>query len=331
MLHRRIAYLGALGAAICFQIFFRGYFSTFFLILVGLLPVLSLALSLPGLLRCTLEAVPTALTVARGEPAQFRAVLRCPAWLPLACLRVTLTVVNQLTGDSATLRRELRGVCSGASFPVEAPTSHCGRLLCSVRRARALDLLGLLSLPVRVQGRTAILVLPVPVEAELPPEIAGSEQQGRILRPRPGGGPGEDYELRDYRPGDPMRQVHWKLSTKRADLVVREVLEPVQAALLLCFDHFGPPEELDRVFDQLCSLSRRLTELERPHRILWVHPSTGTVEQYPADGERALLAALAKAFAVPAPLRGRSVFDAELPPGGRRIYVTAQGVKGGEP
>lgn len=331
MIHRWIAYLGALGAAVLFQIFFRDYFSTFFLLLVLLLPLLSLALSLPGLLRCTVEAVPSALTVVRGEPAQFRAVLRCPALLPLACLRVTLLVENQLTGACLTLRRDLRGVAGGASFPVEAPTSHCGRLLCTVRRARALDLLGLFSLPVRVQGRADLLVLPVPAEAELPPETAGAEQPGRILRPRPGGGPGEDYELRDYRPGDPMRQVHWKLSTKRADLVVREVLEPVQAALLLCFDHFGPPEELDGVFDRLCALSRRLTELERPHCVLWIHPSTGAVEQSPVDGERTLLAALAAAFAVPAPLRGPSVLDAEQLPEGRRIYVTAQGVKGGEP
>lgn len=270
MIHRWIAYLGALGAAVLFQIFFRDYFSTFFLLLVLLLPLLSLALSLPGLLRCTVEAVPSALTVVRGEPAQFRAVLRCPALLPLACLRVTLLVENQLTGACLTLRRDLRGVAGGASFPVEAPTSHCGRLLCTVRRARALDLLGLFSLPVRVQGRADLLVLPVPAEAELPPETAGAEQPGRILRPRPGGGPGEDYELRDYRPGDPMRSVHWKLSSKWDELIVRERSETPVPLPLLTLDRFGPPEALDRLLDRLAGLSRALLDIQRPHGVLWL-------------------------------------------------------------
>jgi len=332
MIRRYIAYGGALGCAVLFQILFEEYFSTFFLILVVLLPFLSLALSLPGLIRCTLEVVPSALLAVRGQPASFQAELHGPVLLPVARLRVTLAVRNQLTGDSAVLRRELRGACRNAVVTVlEVQTGHCGRLVCAVQRAWAWDLLGLFPVPVRVKGQAELFVLPVPVPPELPPEAAGPERQGRTLRPRPGGGPGEDYELREYRPGDPMKQVHWKLSTKRDALVVREVLEPDQAELLLCFDHFGPLEELDQVLDQLCALSRRLTELERPHRIVWAHPDTGQVVQAPVDGERALLAALADILRVPAPPAGRSLSDAALPVTGRRLFVTAQGVKGGEP
>ncbi|MBR2633811.1 MAG: DUF58 domain-containing protein, partial [Lentisphaeria bacterium] len=41
-------------------------------------------------------------------------------------------------------------------------------------------------------------------------------------RPKPGGGYGENYEIRQYRPGDNLNQIHWKLSAKVGDLMLRE-------------------------------------------------------------------------------------------------------------
>ena len=331
MLHRWIAYLGALGCAVLFQIFFKDFFSTFLLAAVLLLPVLSLALSLPGMLLCAVELSPSAALVTRGEGARFQAAVQVPYRLPLARVRLTVRCVNQLTGEAQTLRRDLWG--SGTSFTLEAPTRNCGRLVCTVQGACVCGLLGLLVLPVRIRGSADLLVLPVRVTPQRPPELAGQEQQGNTLRPRPGGGPGEDYDLRDYRPGDPMKTVHWKLSTKREELVVREVLEPVRAELYLTFDHLGPPERMDRTLDQVAALSRLLLEGERPHRLAWTHPETGEVEDCPVDAERTLLGALAKALACPAPLEGCSVEALPLSGGARvqRLHIGPQGLEGGEP
>ena len=328
MVHRWISYLGALGLAVLFQIFFKDYFSTFLLAAVLLLPAVSLVLSLPGMLLCAVELSPSAALVHRGEGARFRAAVQVPGGLPLARVRLTVRCVNQLTGEEHTLRRDLWG--SGASFTLEAPTRHCGQLMCTVQGAAVCGLLGLLVLPVRTRGSAGLLVLPRPIVPQRPPDLAGREQQGNTLRPRPGGGPGEDYDLRDYRPGDPMKSVHWKLSSKREDLVVREVLEPVRAELYLTFDHFGPPDDVDRTLDQVAALSRLLLEGERPHRLAWAHPETGEVEECPVDAERTLLSALAKALACPAPPAGRSIGELPLPGRVRRLHIGPQGLEGGE-
>ena len=328
MVHRWISYLGALGCAVLFQIFFKDYFSTFLLLAVLLLPAVSLALSLPGMLLCAVEVLPSAALVHRGEGARFQTAVRLPRSLPLARVRLTVRCVNQLTGEVQTFRRDLWG--GGASFDLEAPTRRCGRLVCSVQRASVCGLLGLLVLPVRTRGSASLLVLPRPIVPERPPDLAGREQQGNTLRPRPGGGPGEDYDLRDYRPGDPMKSVHWKLSSKREDLVVREVLEPVWAELYLTFDHFGPPDDVDRTLDQVAALSRLLLEEERPHHLAWAHPETGEVAECPVDAERTLLSALARALDCPAPLEGRSIGELPLPGHVRRLHIGPQGLEGGE-
>lgn len=96
----------------------------------------------------------------------------------------------------------------------------------------------------------------------------------RRHRPKPGGGFAEEHELRDYRPGDSLREVHWKLSAKTDTLMIREAQEPITGRALLTLDLYGTPEELDSTLSQLAWLSRWLTEHGAVHQILWIDPAT---------------------------------------------------------
>lgn len=331
MRSRRILYAALVGAAVLFQILFRFYFSTFVLVLILALPVLSLLLSLPGLAGARLTVVPDAPTVSRGTAVRFRLALERPSPLPLVPPRVRLRWRNQLTGEEGLLRA---APAPGTPAALTVPAGHCGRLVCRVERAWSCDLLGLFPLPVRHGPEGAALVLPAPEGPEEPPGLSGGGTGGLSLRPRPGGGPGEDYDLRDYRPGDPLRSIHWKLSSKRDAPVVRETLEPVQPHIVVTYDHFGAPEALDRTLARLYGLSLRLLEQGLPHHIRWVSPVTGAAEDRAVDGERALPACLEPALSTPAPAEGVSILDRALPRpagGGRAIHfhVTPDGVEGG--
>ena len=330
MAARRILYAVLVGMAVLFQIFFRFYLSTFMLVLILVLPILSLLLALPGWMGSMASAVPEASLVTVGGSARFRIILYHSSFLPLIRPRVRLGWTNQLTGESGESKLTLT-----ARKPAEltVPAAHCGRLVCRVEGAACCDLLGLFPLPVRKGPERAVLILPVHLELEGKEELAAGENAGTVLRPRPGGGPGEDYDLREYRVGDPLRSVHWKLSSKKDELVVRETLEPQQAAIVVTYDHFGPPEDLDRTFAQLWALSRWLLQQDRPHHIQWASPLTGVAEDRAVDSPNALLACLDGAFSTPAPLEGRSILDGalRLPGGGqvRHLHVTPEGVEGG--
>ena len=330
MAARRILYAVLVGMAVLFQIFFRFYLSTFMLVLILVLPILSLLLALPGWMGSMASAVPEASLVTVGGSARFRIILYHSSFLPLIRPRVRLGWTNQLTGESGESKLTLT-----ARKPAEltVPAAHCGRLVCRVEGAACCDLLGLFPLPVRKGPERAVLILPVHLELEGKEELAAGENAGTVLRPRPGGGPGEDYDLREYRVGDPLRSVHWKLSSKKDELVVRETLEPQQAAIVVTYDHFGPSEELDRTFAQLWALSRWLLQQDRPHHIQWASPLTGVAEDRAVDSPNALLACLDGAFSTPAPLEGRSILDGalRLPGGGkvRHLHVTPEGVEGG--
>ena len=238
MLHRRISYAALLLAAVAFQIFFRYYLSTFTLVLVVLLPVLAVLLSLPGTLGAALTLSPGP-AVPRGEQARFTLRLTQRAGFPLPPVKVILRWTNQLTGESGRTLCTLRPQGGETDFTLQLPTPHCGRLVCRVEGARCCDLMGLFPLPLPGKPQAALLSLPLPTEALLPEELDSPRTGGVVLKPRPGGGPGEDYDLREYRVGDPLRSVHWKLSSKKDELVVRETLEPQQAAIVVTYDQIG--------------------------------------------------------------------------------------------
>ena len=325
MLHRRIAYGAALLLALLFLLCSTGYAALFFLLFLLILPLLSLALSLPAALGGTLVLTCASPSLTRGESAGW--TLSCSSRSPFPLTRFRARVVLEDPFSAQRLIRQVDIREGAGTWEQDIPAEHCGAWTCTVYRPRLCDFLGLFSLPLSVPKPDTRYVLPAPMEAGPVPQLIGEGGHSVQWKVRPGGGNTEDYDLREYRPGDPMRLVHWKLSSKREELVVKEMLEPCRPTLLLTFDHFGTPEDLDAVLDRLLAISRLLLEQNTPHVIQWAHPVSGAVESCPVTDAAALMDAVQRILIQPAPLQGHSILDAAAPPPAgdgppRRLHVT---------
>ena len=273
MLRHRLTYFTVLIGAVVFYWAYREWLS--WLLLVGLLalPWLSLLLSLPAVLTCKVQITcPT--TAQQREQVVAEYMGSCP--LPIPAVRARLRAANSLTGQQWLLRGDL-----------EIPTRHCGAVTVQPARVWVHDYLGLFRLPVKNRQGHTLLVRPRPVALESPPDV--NRYLAATWRPKPGGGFAENHELRLYRPGDSLRQVHWKLSAKTGKLMLREPMVPLRGKALLTLALRGTPAQLDRKLGQLLWLSRYLTDKGVPHEI---HCLTGSgMEVYPvASGEDALAA-----------------------------------------
>ena len=326
----RIGYLLALAGALAFFLCFNGYFSFYMLVLALVFPLFSLAVSLPGMLGARVSFAVSSKRIRRGEAVTVSLCLESRARLPVARLTGRVVCPNLLTGDRAVLLRKGSGGAHRLTLAADVAESHCGLLRCEVTKLRVCDLLGIFSLRLPLPERLSVLSLPFNLPAEEVPALLG-EGEGRLaMKPRPGGGPGEDYDLRPYRAGDPLRSVHWKLSSKVDGLVVRETLEPVRVQAVLTYDHFGPPDRLDAVFDRLDAVSRALIERERIHSIQWCDPVSGAVMSRAISSLKDLRAFQYAAFSIPAPATGRSILAGGVggdSPAGllRHLHLTGSG------
>lgn len=271
MAARRIVYGIALAGAVAFYWASRNWLSAVLLITAVCLPWLSLILSLPAILQCKVSLqCPGAVSI--GVPAKVSVVVSCRFPAPPVSGKLRLWVLA--TGKK-------RRIKPGTALP----TDHCGayRLQCS--HLWTADYLGLIRVPVRLRENRLVLVRPMAILPEQLPDV--SRYLCNITRPKPGGGYAENHELREYRPGDNLRQIHWKLSAKTGDLIVREPMEAEQNAVHLTMELSGAPEVLDRKLGQLLGMSSYLAENNIKHRIL-CYTGKGMVDLGISNGQESV-------------------------------------------
>ena len=236
----------SLAGCVVFYICYQEWFSWITLVAVLGLPWLSLLLSLPGMLTFRVH-IQAPAWVKLGEDGSLG--LTGSSRFPVPMFRGRLRLARKLTGDRWTCRRGGK-----------VPTDHCGAITVKTEKLRVLDYMGLFRMPVRDRAEMRILVRPSPVPLE---NMSDAERfLCRSWRPKSGGGFAESHEMRQYRPGDPLNQVHWKLTAKTGELIIREPMEPVRERMLVTLDLTGRPDRLDRKLGQLLYLGRFLLERE---------------------------------------------------------------------
>lgn len=251
MAGKRLIYLAALVGCVIFYIAYGEWFAYVALLAVLGLPWLSLLVSLPAILKFRAEpAGPEALPI--GTPGQL--LLRGRCTFPMPPFRGKLLLQSCITGQQQRYSGK-KGI----------PVEHCGAFRVTAEKVRICDYLGLFSFPVKQKEQKIVRIRPRPIPIPTPPDL--SRYIARSWRPKFGGGYAENHELRLYRPGDNLNQVHWKLSAKTGKLILREPMEPVRGLVLLTMDLCGTPEEMDRKFGRLLWLSCHLLEQGVSHEL----------------------------------------------------------------
>lgn len=102
-----------------------------------------------------------------------------------------------------------------------------------------------------------------------------SEESDIFSEYKPGDDPSEIFDLREYNPGDKLNRIHWKLSSKKNDLIVKEYSLPIDVPSMLfidmkCYDDTESTLPVfDTIIESLASLSRFMTENERMHKVVF--------------------------------------------------------------
>ena len=186
----------------------------------------------------------------------------------LACAAGEVSCENRLTGEQT--RAELRfppGLSAETVKVLNVDTSHCGTLRLRLE-VRVQDLFGLWqSRPFRC-GEEYVTVAPqlTPLQIVLADNTAVRSDSEKYSQSKPGSDPSETFAIREYVPGDPIRQIHWKLSQKTDELMLRELGLPIATQILLVFRNLRtekeivPAETADAMAEVFLSVSHALVD-----------------------------------------------------------------------
>lgn len=99
----------------------------------------------------------------------------------------------------------------------------------------------------RGPGLDSELALALPRFMSLAERLNVRELEASIAAPRAGSGT-EMFGVREYRPGDPLRRIHWRSSARHGELIVREFEPPgVQTLGVFCDPSPPTPEAADQI------------------------------------------------------------------------------------
>ncbi|MGN0779045.1 MAG: DUF58 domain-containing protein [Aristaeellaceae bacterium] len=175
--------------------------------------------------------------VQRGEDVTLEITVRHQGLIPIAPIVLELSATPDAPPRQMRLQ-DAPGRTQRLTLPFHA--SHVGVTCPGIRCCTVEDVFGIFSKTVTPKtGAEELLVLPTtfPVEALVfAPGDPGSEVMARAT---------EDVsnpaDFRNYQPGDAMKKIHWKLSARKGDLMVRRYEEPVLSDALVLLDCSAPP------------------------------------------------------------------------------------------
>ena len=211
------------------------------LFLLAFLTVLTVTMCLAGVMWASatmhVSSETSEDTVYRGDDVSILLRVQHRGWIPIAPVLLEL---GTTTGEG---RREIRlknlpGRAQSLRMSMHA--SHVGIFSSGIRSCTVEDLLGIFQRKiVPADTQCSLTVLPQIFETEpliMAPGDPGSEMMSRAT---------EDLnapsDTRSYQPGDAMKKIHWKLSLRKGELMVRKYEEPVLQEVLILMDCSQPP------------------------------------------------------------------------------------------
>lgn len=197
--------------------------------------------------------------------------------IPIPRVRVKMTARNQFYPQEEQII--LRGMAEGKArtrLTTSISSQQCGPILLEVREVRVYDLFRLFSRKISVTGKEVLAVLPeyymaaVVFQENIRDFLVESEEYDKN---KPGDDPSEIFQIREYRSGDRMQSIHWKLSARTDDLMVKEYSLPVGNPVILFLDMKYQPEEnygfLDEYIEAGLALSQGILEAGYEHYVVW--------------------------------------------------------------
>lgn len=249
-----------------------------FVFLLGLLYLISAKISVCAIKGRIKWSVQIQGELSRGEKTQGRLIFENDLILPILGMEYKLRFSNLLTDESY--------VCEGSSMLLpkrkrEVFFSLCeeytGLMNLEVAKCTVKDPLNLFSKDLEIisdiPARTMILPRIRPLEISQDSLEMYDIESFKFSQHLKGTDTSETIGIKEYKAGDSIKTIHWKLSSKLDEIVIRELGYPVDNKLLLLLDKSSQSrlkeKEIEEVIDLFSSLSYELASKEINHTLGW--------------------------------------------------------------
>lgn len=264
-------------------------------ILMTVLPLLGTVMVLFARKKLTVRLRFPALGTSDADLEGWVEVNNPTAW-PVGQVICRIQMENRLTGQRQTASVGVHpGTKQTAKTELCFASKYCGYVKLSTKRIVVTDLTGVIPIPLPIRAEAKLTALPELQEANLSlhyPSLTPDDGES-WLEGRKGSDYTEILQLREYVPGDSVRQIHWKLSSKLDKTIVKDPSFPVSRSLLIFWDKTAAPAAADQMHamaEALFAVCQSITAQGFAYTLAW--NDGAAIQTEPIQTEEELLQTL---------------------------------------
>lgn len=245
--------------------------------------------------------------VQRGEDVTLNVQVSRRGWIPLAPMWLELSGVSGAGDAAGSQMMQLRPGRS-QTLQLSFHAAHVGAIHPGIQSVTLSDFFGVCTIRQKPQVDGGELLV-LPQLFDIAPLRLSSGEMGAEAMARASEDVTNPTDVRSYQPGDPMKKIHWKLSARKQEALVRRFEDPVQPDALVLLDCAEPPKQADpeedadlrdALIETAASVMVQAAKAEHPARLPL--PGAHPVELDKDMGLKMLLENLARAdFSNPEP------------------------------
>ncbi len=227
----------------------------------------------------------SALAVAGVDDIPLSLYVNNKSILPVTCIKIIVEYWNTFSNqkDKQVLMISL-GAKKEKKIDIMLQSSHTGLVKVKVAKVKVYDFIRVFSRRCKCEAKVDMPVLP---------EIFGIENNIIVREPdfvesdtfsknKPGDDPSEVFDIREYKEGDKIHRIHWKLSSKKDTVLVKDYSLPITNSSTILVNNALPsqiPNKLaymDAVLETTAAVSYHLLINGYHHNVGWC----GKLEEY---------------------------------------------------
>lgn len=240
-------------------------------------------------------SVTVPVEIAEPEKACLvKLVTKNKGFLPMMRMKVLLVTEDLCTGVRKKAWVKLADIPRGeGSFVRMVSFAGTGTYRLRAKKVRVYDFTGLFSGKKRGKSEARIRVMPrlhdIPVQ--LSQTVRNFFGESDIYDEHtPGHDNNELFSVREYRKGDRLQNIHWKLTAKQDDLMVKEHSLPKSCPVVFFLEYYRKkkgrkPERMLAYLEAVASLSFSMMDANCPHYVVWYDETEQDIVRHRVDTE----------------------------------------------
>lgn len=245
-----IIYLLLSGFGITFAILYTQYQIAIFVGVLLLLPIFSYVLSIIAGILVKVDIEAKEEQIHQEEEFKIRLHVKNRSIFPImnGVLRISY---GYEIGDKKKQKIKFRVIGRGETVQnISLNAAYCGNIRFVLYGLSIQDYFHVFSFRKRMNCSYGQVIYPMLQNITLDIQNNTSfynDEYEEFYEDHPGNDPSEIYDIRDYREGDKLQRIHWKLSSKRDQYMVKEYSDPVVIDAVVICDNSSSYEGMELV------------------------------------------------------------------------------------